>query len=187
MSVPGTAKGLSAPSLSQQQPQADDQHERSQDPPQHGFWQVLSPVPTKIAAHGKAQGDHKSSTHVDIAGLVILPKSQDADGGQQRPERGPLSLPLIHVKEEDQGRNDQHAAARSHHARNCANHQAEKQVEPEHAGIIRADLDALLVGGYLLAVAGVNSSLHPAVKESGARRSRRSQYLRAGRILWANG
>src|SRR6185312_16088107 len=88
---------------------------------------LLRPFATEVAAEKEAQGYPQGHFQVRVAGLVVFPESQKADGRQQRSQRSALRALLGHVEAIDQSGNNHHAPADSDQTGENSNQETEYQ------------------------------------------------------------
>ena len=73
-------------------------------------WALMS---AEVGAYGESRGEQESGFEVGVALPVVLPESEDADGGEHGGERCALGAVLAHVKEIDQCGDHEDSAAKA--------------------------------------------------------------------------
>ncbi len=106
------------------------------------------------AAEGEADGDQKGELEVDVAGFVVGPEGEDADGQQERGNGCPLGAELGHAEEEDEGGDEECSAADTYETGDGSDDKAEDD-SAEHGGGghrvgLHANVATVMSGIFLL-------------------------------------
>ena len=106
-----TLKNVGLADFYEEHSQAYDDQGHGEDATEHEFRDVLGAHAAEVGAYGESRSQQQTGFEVGVAVTVVLPKSEDADGGEHGGERGALGAVLAHVKEVDQRGNHEDSAA----------------------------------------------------------------------------
>ena len=132
----------------------DQNQEHGKATPEDDGGEMLGPESAEPAADGEAHGDQHGKLDVDLTGLVVAPKGEDADGQKEGSDGGSLGLDLGHAIEVDQCRDKGDATADSDETGEDADEDAEQEAAADghggHLENLRGQIEGMRCDGEIM-------------------------------------